>query len=133
MDDLKRKAKEVLRGIPFVNLLKMELADIEVGEATLELSVRDELRQPQGLLHGGAISSLIDTATAFAAATVLVDGEKAFTANLTVHFLRSVRNGKVICKARVIKQGKRLITVLADVFDDSDEIVATAITTYSRN
>lgn len=133
MSQFREEAEKILRSIPFVNLLKMELIDIGLGEAVLALEVRDELRQPQGLLHGGAISSLVDTATAFAAATVLQQDEKAFTANLTVHFLRSVRNGKVICRAKVIKEGRRLVTVSADVLNDSEEVVATAITTYSRS
>jgi len=133
MSELKEKALEIFRKVPYINLLQMELIEIKPGEATLELKVRDELRQPQGLLHGGAISSLIDTATAFAAATMLENGENAFTSNLTVHFLRSVKEGKVTCKAKVIKSGKRLITVSAEVLNDSDELVATSLTSYSRN
>ncbi len=133
MSELKEQALKIFRSVPYINLLKMKLADIESGEAILELEIRDELKQPQSLLHGGAISSLIDTATAFAAATMLEEGENAFTSNLTVHFLRSVREGKVRCKAKVIKDGKRLITVSAEVTNDNGELVATGITTYSRS
>ncbi len=133
MSELKEQALKIFHRVPYVNLLKMELSDIKSGEAVLELEIRDELKQPQGLLHGGAISSLIDTATAFAAATMLEEGENAFTSNLTVHFLRSVRKGKIKCKAKVIKDGKRLITVSAEVNNDDGELIATGITTYSKS
>ena len=47
--------------------------------------MRDELRQPQGVLHGGVTATLIDTAMAFAVITRLRPEEKATTVDLTVH------------------------------------------------
>ena len=126
------KAQAVFREVPYVKLLGMELLDLRTGEAVLRLKMRDELRQPHGILHGGATASLIDTATAFAVITKLEPDEKASTVDLTVHFLRPVINETIICTARVVRAGRRLLTVSADVVNDNEKLIATAISTYSK-
>jgi acyl-CoA thioesterase len=118
--------------VPYASHLGMRMTSISSGMATISLSVREELKQPHGLLHGGAIASLIDTATAFASFTVIGEGEKTATSDLTVHFLRPVTNGEVSCTARVIKTGKRMVVINAEVVDSTGEVVATAITSYVR-
>lgn len=128
----KKLAEEVFKSVPYINHIGMELTELKEGEATVQLEMRDELRQPQGLLHGGATASLIDTATAFANVTVLEKGQKAVTVDLNLHYLRPVFEGKVICKAKVIKAGKKLSTISAEVFDEYGKLVATALSTYAR-
>jgi uncharacterized protein (TIGR00369 family) len=108
------------------------LDEIEVGSAVMSLPMTEKLRQPHGLLHGGATASLIDTAMAFAVVSVLADGEKASTVDLTVHYLRPVINEKTTCTAKIIKAGKRLLTVSADVINENGKLIATAISTYSK-
>ncbi len=128
----KRLAHEVFKKVPYVGLLGMELVDISIGGAVLKLKMHDQLRQPHGVLHGGATASLIDTATAFAVVSHLADGEKASTVDLTVHYLRPVSEGEVICTARVLRAGKRLLTVSAEVVNSEDKLIATALSTYSK-
>jgi uncharacterized protein (TIGR00369 family) len=65
----KQRAAEAIRQVPFARLLGFELVDLNAGEAVIKLKMRDELRQPYGILHGGATASLIDTAMAFAVRT----------------------------------------------------------------
>ncbi len=101
---LKDKARAGFESVPFARLLGMELVDIFYGEAVLKLKMRDELRQPQGVLHGGATASLIDTATAFAVITCLGESEKATTIDLTVHYLRPVSGGEIVCTAKVARR-----------------------------
>jgi len=128
----KQLAHKVFNSAPFVQHLRMELVELNDGEATLQLKMRDELRQPHGLLHGGATASLIDTATAFANVTVMKEGEKAATVDLNVHYLRPVLEGTITCVAKVVNAGKRLSTISADVTDENGKLVATALTTYSK-
>jgi acyl-CoA thioesterase len=125
-------AHEIFKKVPYINLLGMELIDIKSGEATLELKMRDELRQPYGLLHGGATASLIDTATAFALVSVLEKEDKTATVDLTVHYLRPVMEGSITCLAKVVKVGRRLSTVSAEVLNDENKLVATALSTYTK-
>lgn len=110
----------------------MRLVDIRPGEATIKIEMRDDLRQPHGVLHGGVTASLIDTAMAFAIITRLAPGEKATTIDLTVHYLRPHVEGTFTCTASVIRAGKRIITVSADVVNAEGKQIATAISTYTK-
>ena len=126
------RIREALSRVPFATLLGIELEQVERGSATLRLNIRDELRQIHGVMHGGAIASLIDTATAFAILTLLEDKEKFSTVDLMVNYLRPLQEGKVTARARVLRAGRRLITVSADVFDEGGTLTATALSTYLR-
>ena len=126
------KAKYVFENAPFVSLVGLEFGGVKDGEATVHLTMRDDLRQPHGLLHGGATATLIDTATAFAVVTKLAEGEKASTVDLNIHYLRPVVQGKTSCLAKVVKAGKRLFTVSAEVFNEEGKLIATALSTYAR-
>ncbi len=110
----------------------MELVEIQTGEAIVRLKMRDALRQPHGLLHGGATASVIDTAMAFAVVTKLAENEKASTVDLTVHYLRPVTTGAIVCTAKIVKAGKRLLTVSAEVVNDEKKLIATALSTYAK-
>ena len=126
------KARAGFERVPFVKLLGMELVEISYGAARLRLKMRDELRQPYGVLHGGATASLIDTATAFAVISCLPAEEKATTVDLTVHYLRPVVSGEIVCAARVVRAGRRILTVSAEVFNEEEKLVATALSTYTK-
>jgi uncharacterized protein (TIGR00369 family) len=129
---LLEKAQPVFREIPYLKLLGMELVGLKQNEAVVRLKMRDELRQPHGILHGGATASVIDTAMAFAVITALEPGEKASTVDLTVHYLRPVIDETIVCTARIIKAGRRLLTVSADVLNENEKLIATSISTYSK-
>ncbi len=128
----KQMAHDVFAKVPYLKLIGMELVDLKMGEAIVRLQMRDELRQPHGLLHGGATASVIDTAMAFAVVTRLAENEKASTVDLTVHYLRPVTTGAIVCTAKVVKAGKRLLTVSAEVVNDEEKLIATALSTYTK-
>jgi uncharacterized protein (TIGR00369 family) len=129
----RKHVKTLLRTVPFASLIGIQLDKIDLGSARLSLNVRDELRQDGGVVHGGAIASLIDTATAFAGITVLGAKERLSTVDLTVKYLNSLKAGKAIASAKVIKAGQRLLTISADVVDEAGTPIATAISTYIRS
>lgn len=127
-----QRLRETFSTIPFVGLLGLELRSLARGSAVLELPVREEFMRHQGILHGGATVSLVDTAAAFALLTVLPPGEPSVTVDITVHFLRPARSGQLTARARVIRAGRRLATLSVDVVDTEGIVVATALTTYAR-
>lgn len=128
----KRKAAEAIKRVPYARLLGFELVDLSAGEAIVSLKMRDELRQPYGILHGGATASLIDTAMAFAVRTRVEAKEPTTTIDLTVHYLRPVAEGEIFCTARVVRAGKRILTVSAEVADEREKLIATALSTYMK-
>jgi acyl-CoA thioesterase len=130
--EIEEYVKAFFREVPYPKLLGMELTKLGEGLAIIRLEIGDHHRQPHGLLHGGATASVIDTATAFAILSHLGEHEKAATVDLTVHYLRAVTEGEIVCTAKLVKAGRTLLTVSADVVDGQDRLVATALSTYSR-
>lgn len=127
-----RRVQEAFGRVPYAHLLGIELGEIERGTATLHLTVRDELRQNRGVVHGGATASLIDTASAFAILTLLQPGETTTTIDLTIHYLRPLSTGRAAARATVRRAGRRVLTVSVDVTDEAQILVATAVTSYLR-
>ena len=133
IDEQKKKiAFEVVKTTPYLKLLGIELVEIERGRAVMSLEMHEKLRQPHGLLHGGATASIIDTAMAFAVITCLTDEEKASTVDLTVQYLRPHTDGKITCTAEILRAGKRLLFVSAEVINEQGKLVATALSTYTK-
>ncbi len=126
------RIRTALEKVPFAKLIGLELEEVEPGAAIMGLDVREELKQINGVVHGGAVASLIDTATAFAVISVLPPEERATTVDLTISYLRPVTKGRLRARARVQRAGRRLIVVSAEVSDDSGKLTATALTTYIK-
>ncbi len=131
-EERRRFAADKLDNLPFAKLIGMRLVDMRPNEAVIEIEMRDDLKQPSGVLHGGVTATLIDTAMAFAVRTYLTDTEPTATIDLTVHYLRPLVEGKAICTARVVRPGKRVFTVSADVHNEQGKLIATGLSTYTR-
>ena len=98
----------------------------------MAIQVRKELTQNHGVVHGGAIASLIDTATAFAIISLLAPKEKVTTVDLAISYLRPVTGGRLRAVATVVRAGRRLFVVSADVIDKQGKLTATALSTYIK-
>ncbi len=128
----RRRAAASLEELPFAKMIGMRLVDLRPGEAVIAIDMRDELRQPHGVLHGGVTATLIDTAMAFAVIPGLGEGERTSTVDLTVHYLRPHLEGTFTCTAKVVRAGRRILTLTADVVNDEGKLIATAISTYTK-
>jgi len=131
-DEHREYAANALHGLPFAKLMGMRLVDLQLDQAVIKIEIRDDLRQPSGVLHGGVTATLIDTAMAFAVRTRLPMETATATIDLTVHYLRPHIEGTATCTAKVVRAGKRIFTVSADVVNDEGKLIATGISTYTR-
>lgn len=127
-----RRIQKAVDTVPFARLLGIELDAIDRGTATLGLTIRQELTQNHGVVHGGAIASLIDTATAFAIISLLAPRERVTTVDLTISYLRPLTAGRVTALARVVRAGRRIFVVSAEVLDNDGKLAATALSTYIK-
>ena len=119
--------------VPYARLLGIELLGVERGRATLGLDMREELTRMEGILHGGALASLLDTAAAFAVISTLEPGQRTVTVDLTIHYLRPVTTGaRLRADARILRAGRRIVIVSIETKDQSDNLIATATTTYVK-
>jgi acyl-CoA thioesterase len=128
---------EYFRAFPFNQLMGMELLEIEPGRARLSMNWREDLCQPAGILHGGALASLADTAIAH---SILLTpehraqrdehGGRIVSVDLRLKYLRPVSAGKVYCDARVVRMGRQIIHTEAVVTDPDGKQVALADSIY---
>jgi uncharacterized domain 1 len=128
----RKRIEDALSTVPFAKLLGIKLDAIEAGEATLSLRIREDFKQNAGVVHGGVIASLIDSATAFAILPLLNPDERTTTVDLTISYLRPLVAGVVVARAKVLRAGRRMIATSAELFDDDGKLAATALSTYIR-
>ncbi|MFE1337227.1 PaaI family thioesterase [Streptomyces sp. NPDC058733] len=98
------EARKVLAAQPFSVLLGARLVAFGDGEATLELDIREELRQQYGFLHGGVLSYAADNALTFAAGSAV--GSGLITAGFTIDYLRPAEGAVLRAHARVVRAGR---------------------------
>jgi uncharacterized protein (TIGR00369 family) len=111
----------------FDALLGTEWLDDDPDRARVRVSMRDELRQPVGLLHGGVMSSLIESVCSRATAlAVLDDGMMAMGQSISVNFIRPITEGHAEVIAGARHRGRTTWVWDAEVKDASDRLCALA-------
>ncbi|HEY7911931.1 MAG TPA: PaaI family thioesterase [Blastocatellia bacterium] len=116
----------------FPQYLGIELDSLEPGRALLSVEVRQHLLQLQGVMHGGAIASLIDTAVAFAIISVSEPADRFTTVEMKVNYLSAIREGRAVADARLVRDGRRIVVADCDVFDSRGRLSAKGLLTYIR-
>jgi uncharacterized protein (TIGR00369 family) len=123
---------QFLQHSPFVLHLGMGLESIEADRARLAMPYRDELATIGDVVHGGALSALVDTA-AMAASWSAHDASgplRGTTVGLSINFVAAARGQELTADARVIRRGKSLCFCDVDVTDRDGALVAKGIVTY---
>jgi acyl-CoA thioesterase len=108
---------------PFERLLQMEIKDAADGQAVLTMPFTMELAQGAGLMHGGALVSLADTAVVMAIKTILPPQSHFATISMESRFLYPITKGIVTAKARVTKAEGRLLHGSAHLYNDEEREV----------
>jgi acyl-CoA thioesterase len=106
----------------------IEVTECGLHYANGELTLSPSSLNPRGIVHGGCLSTLMDTVAGIAACT---DGWGCVTLNCTVSYLRAVQNTKkVYCKANAVKTGRTIAVYQAELFDDNGTLVANGTYTF---
>src|SRR5829696_6617815 len=88
-------------------LIGTEWLDDDPGHARARVPMRAELRQPVGLMHGGVMSSLVESVCSRATAlAVLDDGMAAMGQSISVSFIRPITAGPAEVHARARHRGR---------------------------
>jgi uncharacterized protein (TIGR00369 family) len=120
--------RERFRSQPLHALLGFDLPREEDGKLVVEMPVRNEAFGTTGNLHGGAIATLIDVASASAAArqSAFEPGVNTMvTADLHVRYLGRPRTDTVRAEASVVRAGRMLVVVECKVLDGDRNLIAT--------
>ena len=115
----------------FHTWIGMRIERVEPGEVDVALDIEPHHLNLVGLLHGGLIATLADTATGLAYRTVLEPGTRHVTTHLSVTFLSPGRAGRVTARGKVVKAGGRFGYAEADIVGRDDELLARATATFT--
>lgn len=112
---------------PFDALLGTEWLDDNPEHARVRVTIRDELRQPVGLLHGGVMSTLVESVCSRATALAVIgDGMVAMGQSISVNFIRPVTEGHAEVEAKARHRGRTTWVWDAEVKDDAGRLCALA-------
>ena len=111
----------------FDEVLGTEWIQLDPDDARARVAMRDELRQPYGLLHGGVYSSLVESLCSYAtAAAVWEDGNIAMGQAIEVSFIRPVTSGRAEARAVARHRGRTTWIWSVEIVDDDGRLCALA-------
>lgn len=112
---------ELFTQLNFMSHLGIELVSLKQGYCQTQLKYHDDLSQQNGFFHGGVVGTLADNVAAMAATTMLPKGQNCLTAEYKINLLRPAVGDKLTAEARVIKPGRSLTIVEANVYAHKGE------------
>jgi uncharacterized protein (TIGR00369 family) len=117
---------------PFVRHLGIRLERLDADRALLAMPFADSLVTIGDIVHGGAVSSLIDTAAMAAAWSTpeVPENLRGTTVGLSVQFLAAARGRELLAQATVSRRGKSLCYCEVGVTDSDGQLVAKGLVTY---
>jgi uncharacterized protein (TIGR00369 family) len=119
---------------PFAEYMNIEVLERSKGFCRLGYALRDHHRNRTDVLHGGLLLALIDHAGGIADSWT-APGEAArlsITSDLTCHFTRAVKSGRVTATARVISEGRSIYFATTEIHDEAGHLVAFGSSTHKR-
>ena len=103
----------------------LDIVAIDENEVRAQVAVRDELRQPAGLVHGGVFASMAESMTSIATWLAVHDqGKTAMGQSNQTSFLRPITGGHVNATARRRHNGRTTAVWEVDITDDDGRLCA---------
>jgi uncharacterized protein (TIGR00369 family) len=115
---------------PFEKLCGMEIIEAGAGRSHMRMPFTVKLAMCEGLMHGGAITSLADTAIAVAIKSILPKESLFVTSELSCKFLAPVEKGVLTARAHISEYGGKHLVANADITDEKDCKVAVFSATF---
>ncbi|MBE5905813.1 MAG: PaaI family thioesterase [Lachnospiraceae bacterium] len=110
----------------FSEELQIEFDEIDDGSAVAHMTLRKEMENPIGSIHGGVLFSFADIVSGVAAAA---SGARVTTLNSTIQFLSPAmltRNKVLTARANAKKRGKTIQVMEVDITDEKERMIASA-------
>ena len=132
--EYRRFIEDGFAGAPFVRENAIRLVDCGPGWCTSVVELEPRHLQQGGVAHGGLLATIADHTAGGAAATLVPAGSRTLTAELKVSMLRAAKGQRLECRAEVIKPGRAISFVEAEVHavnGEHRELVAKASATMA--
>jgi uncharacterized protein (TIGR00369 family) len=115
---------------PFHRWAGMDLISVGEGEAELAMELQPHHFNPQGIVHGGIITALADTAIGLAQRSQQRAGLTHRTAQLNVHFLAKGEGNRLVGRGHAVHLGQRMGYGESEVLDGEGRLIARASGTF---
>ena len=113
----------IVNSSPYPSHMSMRLISVELDRATVELDIGGCHLQPYGIVHGGVLSTLIDTATFWSVFMRIPEDSGLVNIDLKLNYLQAVQSGKLIAEGYAIKSGRSISYAEAKVFNEDNELI----------
>jgi len=123
--------RDRLQDSEFYRWAGVEVTDASPGVVEIEFEAGSQHLNLQGLVHGGILATLADTAMGLAVRTALEPGRRHVTVQLGIEFLSPGRTGTITARGRTVKIGTQLGFAEADVMNAEGRLLARAHSTLS--
>lgn len=130
----RQASREAFEGQAFAELLGMTVGHIAPGELDIHLLPDDRHLQHDGIVHGGVLATMADTAVAMAAHTLVAASERVVTVEFKISYLRPAGAEPLICRGRVLRPGRSITTSEAELLalrDGREVLIAKALGTVA--
>ncbi len=119
-----------LRENQITNHLGFALIVAERGKVVLRMRVGKKHLQVHGVVHGGVLAALADTAGGLATYMAAPLGTRVATIEMKINYLEAVEGGSVTAEAIVVRIGRHVAVVDCDITDDAHRLVGKALMTF---
>jgi uncharacterized protein (TIGR00369 family) len=102
----------------------------ERGKVVLRMRVGKKHLQVHGVVHGGVLAALADTAGGLATYMTVPRGTRVATIEMKINYLEAVEGGSVTAVAKVVRIGRHVAVVDCDINDDARRLVGKALMTF---
>ena len=114
----------------FPSVVGLELEEVRSGYGRMRLPYRPELQQPAGVVHGGAIATLIDTVVVPAVGSVYEERPKMLTISMNIRYLGALVAEDAVAEGWVEQRGRSIVFCRAEVRSASGTMVADGTLVY---
>jgi uncharacterized protein (TIGR00369 family) len=123
-DNYINKLIEMVNTSPYPRHLRMQLVSISVDQAVVKLKTEQCHLQPFGIVHGGVLATLVDTATFWSVFLRLPEDSGLVNIDLKLNYLKSISTGLMTAQGRCIRAGRSINYAEASVKDKEGNLIA---------
>jgi uncharacterized protein (TIGR00369 family) len=114
----------------FPGLVGIQLEEVRLDYARMRLPFRSQLNQPAGVMHGGAIATLIDTVVVPALASAYEEPHRYLTIDMQIQYMGAVVGEDVVAEGWITKRGRSTVFCRAEVVTAKSGLVAAGTLVY---
>ena len=123
-------ARDYSRG--FIRYCQMKAEIVKRGFFQSQVTIETHHRQQDGFIHAGVMATMADHTAGYAAFTTVSEEYQILTIEFKINFLRPAHGNALVCRSRIIREGKQIIIAeseVSDLADGSETLAAKAMVT----